>query len=253
MKLALSLAIIFAAQIVRAQEKLLFLNEDGKPVKEKKAVILQQQLRVNDTCWEFNTYQVLGPRIISIQFSDEKGITPNGRYLVYNPKGYCDTVGYYNHGLRDRDWRVLTSAGRTLRQLTYNNGKLTGKKDSTQLNEERKKWMDSAFGGRTIVEVESAFPGGLAGWMNYLNHHLKYPDRAVNNRIDGKPLVTFIVSKTGQIEKDNIYLERSVEYSLDQTSLQVIYESPDWTPAVQDGKPVRSYKKQPVVFMFERK
>src|SRR5258708_39909727 len=93
MKILLSLAVLFLFQVCSAQEKLAYFNEDGKPVKEKQAVMLQQRLRINDTLWEFNTYGVNAPRLVSMQSRDEKGNTLNGRYIAHYRKGDYDTLG----------------------------------------------------------------------------------------------------------------------------------------------------------------
>jgi protein TonB len=245
--------LFFCVRVSYGQEKILYLNEDGKPVKEKQAVLLVQHLKLSDSVWESNVYEIDGPRWTSMRFSDEKGNVLNGRYLTYDRKGNCDTVGYYVAGLREGPWQVMTSKGRVLRELDYNNGKLVGKKDSIQLNEEGEKMKDSLWHGRTIVESESEFPGGSQGWLQYLNHNLKYPQRAFDKSIQGMPIVVFIVEKDGHVEPSNIFLYRSVEYSIDQEALKAIRQSPNWTAAVQDGKEVRSYKKQPVVFSLSRK
>lgn len=256
MKYTLALIALLFAGITQAQEKITYLNEDGKSTKEKDAVLLEQRLKRNDTCWELNTYAAFGPRINSMQFRDEKGKIPNGRYLAYDRKGNCDTVGQYNNGTREGRWMVLSPKGRMVRELTYRNDRIVGKRDSTEANEESKKLTDSAAKaeGKTFtkVEIESEFPGGAAGWSDYLSHHLVYPKRAIEREIQGMPVVTFIVEKDGHVDPSNVYIEHSVEYTLDKEALRAITESPKWTPAVQDGRPVRSYKKQPFVFKLTK-
>ena len=74
---------------------------------------------------------------------------------------------------------------------------------------------------------------------------------AFDKDIQGTPIVTFIVEKDGKVLPENIYLERSVEYTLDTEALKAIRNSPDWTPAIQNGKKVRSWKKQPILFTLE--
>jgi protein TonB len=39
---------------------------------------------------------------------------------------------------------------------------------------------------------------------------------------------------------------------LRKTALEAIKNTPNWKPAVQKGKFVKSYKKQPIVFRLER-
>jgi protein TonB len=39
---------------------------------------------------------------------------------------------------------------------------------------------------------------------------------------------------------------------LKQEAMRVIRQSGKWTPAIQNGRQVKSYKKQPVVFKLEQ-
>lgn len=51
--------------------------------------------------------------------------------------------------------------------------------------------------------------------------HLRYPDRAVNN-IQGTAIITFRVEQDGHIDPMFTFVDRSVEYSIDQESLKLI-------------------------------
>jgi protein TonB len=95
------------------------------------------------------------------------------------------------------------------------------------------------------VEIESEFPGGAKAWLQFLNEHLTYPKKAVRKRIEGTVLLQFIVDKDGSISDlkalngDPILIE---------AALNAMKDSPNWRPAVQNGKRVKSYKKQPISF-----
>ncbi len=95
------------------------------------------------------------------------------------------------------------------------------------------------------VEVESTFPGGEAGWLRYLKTSLVYPPKAVRKKVEGTVIVQFIVEKDGSIS--NIQAIEGPEMLWD-AAVKVIKESPNWKPAVQNGKKVKSYKKQPITF-----
>src|SRR6476620_3769296 len=95
------------------------------------------------------------------------------------------------------------------------------------------------------VEIESEFPGGDNGWLKYLTENFKYPKAAIRKRIQGTVIVQFIVDKQGKVTDAQVI--QSVHSLLDKEALRLIKESPNWKPAIQDGRPVRSYKKQPVV------
>lgn len=100
----------------------------------------------------------------------------------------------------------------------------------------------------TKVEIESEYPGGAAAWQRYLNRNLRYPQDAIDNEIQGTVVVQFIVDKEGQVsEVDAI----SGPKELRDEAVRVIKKSGKWTPAVQNGRQVKSYKKQPIVFRLE--
>ena len=103
----------------------------------------------------------------------------------------------------------------------------------------------------TKVEIESSFPGGLAGWGKYLQKNLRYPDFAVKYKIQGQVMIAFVVDTEGHIPVNTVRVDRSVEYSLDQEALRIIFVSPEWAPAIQNGRKVKSYKKQPVTFKLQ--
>jgi len=102
----------------------------------------------------------------------------------------------------------------------------------------------------TKVEIESEFPGGAAAWLRYLNKNLRYPDDAVNNEIQGTVVVQFIVDKEGNVS-DVQAISGPDNGGLREEAIRVIKKSGRWTPAVQNGRQVKSYKKQPIVFKLE--
>ena len=99
----------------------------------------------------------------------------------------------------------------------------------------------------TKVEIESDYPGGAGAWSRYLNKTLHYPDEAVNNEIQGQVIVQFIVDKEGNVSNVEA-ISGPTEGGLRDEAVRVIKKSGKWTPAVQNGRQVKSYKKQPVQF-----
>ena len=102
----------------------------------------------------------------------------------------------------------------------------------------------------TKVEIESEYPGGTAAWQRYLNKNFRYPDEAVNNEIQGTVVVQFIVDKEGVVS-DVQAISGPSDGGLRDEAVRVIKKSGKWTPAVQNGRQVKSYKKQPIVFKLE--
>jgi protein TonB len=100
----------------------------------------------------------------------------------------------------------------------------------------------------TKVEIESEYPGGSAAWQRYLNRNLRYPQDAIDNEIQGAVVVQFIVDKEGNVSEVEAI---SGPNELRDEAVRVIKKSGKWTPAVQNGRQVKSYKKQPIVFRLE--
>jgi protein TonB len=98
------------------------------------------------------------------------------------------------------------------------------------------------------VEVESEFPGGLRGWNAFLSSTLVYPKKAIRKNIQGQVIARFIIEKDGSLSNIEII---SGPKELWPAVLDVLKQSPNWRPAVQNGKKVKSYKNQPFNFKLE--
>ena len=79
----------------------------------------------------------------------------------------------------------------------------------------------------------------------WLNTRITYPDEAKTD--DGTLLAKFTVGTDGKVK--DITILWSVSEQLDGIVAQQIAKSPEWTPAMKDGKPVEMSFIQPVVFM----
>jgi protein TonB len=97
------------------------------------------------------------------------------------------------------------------------------------------------------VEIESEYPGGAAAWLRYLNKSFHYPDDGLNNQIEGTVMIQFIVDKDGNVS-DVEAISGPTEGGLRQEAVRVIRKSGLWIPAIQNGRKVKSYKRQPVIF-----
>jgi len=100
-----------------------------------------------------------------------------------------------------------------------------------------------------VVEIESQYPGGLPAWARFLHKNLNYPEAAQQNEIQGTVLVQFIVDKEGNVS-DVEAVSGPTDGGLREEAVRVIKKSGKWTPAIQNGRNVKSYKRQPVVFQI---
>jgi protein TonB len=97
------------------------------------------------------------------------------------------------------------------------------------------------------VEKESEYPGGIPAWLRFLHKNLNYPQVAQDNEIQGTVVVRFIVDKEGNVSDVEAI---SGPTELRDEAVRVIKKSGKWTPAVQNGRQVKSYKSQPITFQI---
>ena len=98
------------------------------------------------------------------------------------------------------------------------------------------------------VEVEAEFPGGVAAWTDFLKANLN-PD--LKSFRKAKPglytvIAQFIVDKEGNLS--NIKALTNPGYGLEKEVIRVLNKSQKWLPAVQNGRKVKAYRKQPGTF-----
>lgn len=119
-------------------------------------------------------------------------------------------------------------------------------KDTAELMEKAKGIIPE--GPYLKVEIESQFPGGPRAWLAYLNSHLEYPNKAFRKRIEGTVMLQFIVDKDGSISDLKAL---SGDPLLVEAALKAMADSPRWSPAIQNGRKVKSYKRQPIIFRLD--
>ena len=96
------------------------------------------------------------------------------------------------------------------------------------------------------VEQMPTFPGGLEALSKFLCKNIKYPPIAERNGIQGRVMVTFVITKEGIVT--NVNIAKSVDPSLNKEALRVIRMLPDFTPGRKDGKAVNVKYTVPVSF-----
>jgi len=111
----------------------------------------------------------------------------------------------------------------------------------------------------TIVEEEifvtaeemPTFQGGdLSKFRNWVQSHVKYPQIALENGIQGNVVIKFVVEKDGKLS--NIQVLQSPDKTLADAAVQVLQKSPKWKPGKQRNKPVRVTYTLPVSFKIQQ-
>ncbi len=99
-----------------------------------------------------------------------------------------------------------------------------------------------------IAPTMPKFPGGKIGLQQYISKHLKYPVKAIQEGVQGKVFVKFIVNSEGKIKEAS--LVNSVHPLLDKEALRVVKNLPKWEAGTQNGQKVNVWITIPIVFQL---
>jgi len=97
-----------------------------------------------------------------------------------------------------------------------------------------------------VSQIMPEFPGGITGLKVYIAKNVKYPKQAIEEDIQGKVFVRFIINEKGLVENESVI--RSVHPLLDKEALHVVRSFPEWNPGLQNGKAVKVWYTVPIVF-----
>jgi periplasmic protein TonB len=115
-----------------------------------------------------------------------------------------------------------------------------------QIIEEKKEDPNKVF---EKVEVEATFKGGESAWRRYLERNLNANTPVDNGAPEGQYTVwvQFIVDREGKIS--DVKALTSHGYGMEDEAVKIIRKGPNWVPAIQNGRNVKAYRKQPITFV----
>jgi protein TonB len=101
------------------------------------------------------------------------------------------------------------------------------------------------------VEIEASFPGGDSKWRQYLERNANGQVATDNGAPEGTytTVVQFVVDKEGNISDVRALTNHG--YGMEEEAIRVIKKGPKWSPAIQNGRQVKAYRKQPITFRVE--
>ena len=88
----------------------------------------------------------------------------------------------------------------------------------------------------TYVEQMPTFPGGESEMLKYLGKNIRYPAAAQRAGIEGIVVLSFVVSRTGEISE--IEVIKKLGGGTDEEAVRVVKSMPKWTPGKQNGRTV---------------
>jgi TonB family protein len=102
-----------------------------------------------------------------------------------------------------------------------------------------------------VVENMPTFNGGEPAqeFRKFIAQNLQYPKSAAAKGVDGRVIVQFRITKSGQVA--DAVVVRSLDPTLDKEAIRVVNSSPRWTPGEQRGKPVDVLFTFPINFVIQ--
>ena len=100
-----------------------------------------------------------------------------------------------------------------------------------------------------VVEQMPQFPGGDAELMKFLRDNIVYPAMAQENNVQGKVIVQFVVTKTGDIGE--VKVVKSVDRDLDNEAVRLVKKLPKFIPGRMNGQAVNVWYTLPVQFKLQ--
>ena len=100
-----------------------------------------------------------------------------------------------------------------------------------------------------LVEVMPSFKGGdINKFREWVQKRTNYPQIAIDNKIQGRVFLTFIVEPDGAVS--NVTVVKGVDPIIDNEAVKSIQASPKWSPGLQRGQPVRVRYSMWLSFVF---
>jgi len=105
----------------------------------------------------------------------------------------------------------------------------------------------------TRKEKDAGFPGGGKAWAGYLTRTLDgaAPVRGGAPPGQYKVIIQFIIDKDGTLH--DIKALSNNGYGMEDEAIRVIRRSGKWSPAMQYGRLVKAYRKQPITFAINKR
>jgi TonB family protein len=84
-----------------------------------------------------------------------------------------------------------------------------------------------------VVESNARFKLGRDEFIKFVKSEISYPQKAIENNIEGDVEVTFTITRDGSIT--NVKTIRGLGYGCDEQVMNAVKQSPKWIPAFANG------------------
>lgn len=100
-----------------------------------------------------------------------------------------------------------------------------------------------------VVEVMPSYPGDMEALYKFLGQQMHYPKEALENGIEGRVVVSFVVEEDGRLT--HFEAVSSPSPLLSNEAIRVLRQMPRWNPAKRMGRNVRCQYNIPVMFRLK--
>lgn len=156
----------------------------------------------------------------------------------------CDSFEYY--GTDDKKAIELYGPEAKAGVMIIHNGKITD--TEFELKEADKPEEDKIF---SKVEIEASFPGGSSAWRRYLERNLdaSIPVKQKAPAGNYTVVIQFVVNLDGTVSDVRALTNHG--YGMETEAIRAIKKGPKWLPAIQNGRQVKAYHKQPITYIVD--
>ncbi len=157
-----------------------------------------------------------------------------------------------NLSKRTQLWRVSTALAATSLMLLVGSNMMATPSALPVVEESASPTMqveDSKISSEILDKVPDIlpkYPGGEKAMMQFLAKNINYPKEAQEKNLQGKVLISFVVSKTGELKDFKVI--KSVHPVLDNEALRVVKLMGKWIPGEVKGEAVETSFTIPVSF-----
>ncbi|GGH10623.1 hypothetical protein GCM10007352_16510 [Mucilaginibacter phyllosphaerae] len=161
----------------------------------------------------------------------------NGVYSQYDQNfTHVTESGPIKNGKRNGEWKGAYKERDITFVETYTDGELLSGEASSM-------GQKSSYKKRFIVPE---FPGGDVAFGRFLGTHMRYPIIDLQNKVQGRVVLTFIIEKDGKIT--NLEILSSLSSTTDEEAVKTLTASSPWINGYEFGFPATIRYSMPITF-----
>lgn len=214
-------------------------NQDNQ-----KQLLVARKRSVSGTVYDENNQAVPGVNII-VKGTTIGTITDiNGKYQL-EIEEHSEELVFSFIGLKTK---VVSLKNKDVINvnLVFDTVKLSEVAIITTENERNSKVLGYSVSKSEQKTTKATPIGGYEKYKKYIQSFMKYPQKAIENKVEGVVKMNLIISKKGEIL--NILILDSLGYGCEEESIRLIKEGVRWNPAKKNGKKVKDKVEMSVKF-----